>query len=654
MRGFLCQWFESTSPRFLLTIIYKLNLDFMLQVKMQQKIAENPFYGKPAMKQLLNQGKACSSKSSMDSMLDAAWNEAKDNKDLREGFFIICFSIGEITNRQHNLFGKQKVDNGGNAARPQFMWIMSWLRKNNPAQYYKFMFARIINEFVSFFVILACQVRTVKGKKSIDNLNTQTYSALIDHDLDKVAEFISGIILKGSIIDKMMLAKWLVLPRFSKRQKIDRNKEKSGQRDLQEPTKSLMGLKQELLVRLSTILKWEMIQHPNNIEFKGFKAWKKEYNQDLESVLFSTQKIKELDKEQFFNLLNSCPAGARYRIQRRLVDKDGNSKGKWVNNQNVDLAIWFKEWEKFKETKQAEERVLTEKVRQGTSSEEDKAKLKDVAKAAKVNVGGSSLFDQISKLAKGKADITLLHSMLNQIKFEVPVMVIADNSGSMGGLPTFIARLLATVAMLKNPSEDLDNLLITFGSDCKIITDNTKVDIRKNRFITSGYTTTVERLIDRTKDFQWNFNSIAPFINANDGSTNFDSVAKRFAQWIESEPELKQHRMEQLQQYPVIVVVSDGDLNNRHTAVASMAEFQNTMSHYGWNGVTVVWNVHTSQTSRDEFEGIQNVIHYFGYNLGIINQIFTNIHDLDVIDVYTELKSLWLSNRYAPIKNHTL
>jgi hypothetical protein len=629
-------------------------LDFMLQVKMQSKVAENPFYGKSAMKQLLNQGKTCSSKSSMDSMLDSAWKEAKDNKELREGFFIICFSIGEITNRQHNIFGKQKVDNGGNAARPQFMWIMSWLRRNNPTQYYKFMFARIINEFVSFFVILACQIRTLKGKKSINILDTQTYSALTEHNLDKVAEFLAGVVLKGSAIDQMMLAKWLVIPRFSKRQKVNREKVKEGQRDLQQETKRLMLYKSDLLSRLSRIVGWEVIEHPNNKQFKGLIEWKKQYNQSIESVLFSTKQICNLDKEQFFNLLNSCPSGARYRIQRRLMDKDGNSKGKWVSNTGIDLATSFKEWEKFKETKQSEERELVEKVRQGDISEETKVKLEKVKREAKVNVGASSLFDEINKLLNNQGDITLLHSILAKIKFEVPIMVIADNSGSMSGLPTQIARLLTTVALLKNPSEDLDNILITFGSDCKIITDNTKVDVRKNRFVSSGYTTIVDRLIDRTKDFQFNFNNISKFINANEGSTNFDSVAQRFAQWIESEPELKQYRMEQLQQYPVIVVVSDGDLNNRHTAVASMAEFQNTMAHYGWNGVTVVWNVNTSQKARDEFEGIENVIHYFGYNLGIINQIFCNIHDLDVIDVYTELKSLWLSNRYIPIKENTL
>lgn len=626
------------------------------QVKMQQKVAENPFFGQSELKELLNQGKAINNKQAMFNLLDKAWNKCKDSKTLREGFFVTMFSIGEISNRQHNIFGKTKVDNGGNAARPQFMWMMSWLRRNNPTQYYKFMFNRVITEFVSWFVLFAQQVRTLKGKKSINQVDTDTYQALKEHDLTKLAEYTAGRIKQGSLIEKIMIAKWIVLPRFSKRQKINRDRIKeSGGRNLQEVTKSSMLIKQEFLLILSELMNWEVIKHKNNYQFKGFIEWRKEYNQDLESVLFSTKKIVDLDKEQFFNLLNNCPSGARYRIRRRLLDKDNNSKSKWHSKYGFDFAEQFLAWEKFKETKQQEERILAEKVRQGTASEEDKVRLQKVAKAAKVNVGGSSLFDQISLLAQGKGDITLIHSMLNQIKFEVPVCVIADDSGSMGGLPTFIARLLATVVMLKNPSDDLDNLLITFGSDCKIITDNTKVDIRKNRFISSGYTTTVDKLIDRTKDFQWNFNSIAPFISANSGSTNFDSVAKRFAQWIESEPELKQHRIEQLQQISVFVVVSDGDMNSSYSAGASMMDFMSIMRQYGWNGVVVVWNVHTSQLKgKDAFENIPNVIHYFGYNLGIINQIFCNLHDLDVIDVFTELKSLHASNRYALVRENTL
>ena len=631
----------------------------MLQVKMQSKVAENPFYGKSAMKQLLNQGKTCSSKSSMDVMLDSAWKEAKDSKDLREGFFIICFSIGEITNRQHNIFGKQKVDNGGNAARPQFMWIMSWLRKNNPTQYYKFMFARIINEFVSFFVILACQIRTMKGKKSINPLDTQTYSALAEHDLDKVAEFLAGIILKGSIIDKIMLAKWLVIPRFSKRQKVNREKAKEGQRDLQPETKILMLYKSDLLSRLSSIVKWEVIEHPNNKQFKGLIEWKKQYNQTLESVLFSTKQICTLDKEQFFNLLNNCPSGARYRIQRRLLDKDGNSKKKWSSNiasyyvsGTNDLAGWFKEWEKFKETKQQEERILVEKVRQGDVSEDTKVKLEKVKKEAKVNVGASSLKDELERLLAGKADNTLIHSIMNRVQFRVPVFFWVDRSGSMSGRSTQIAKLLTTIGMLKNPSQELDNVFGTFGSDATIHTDLSKTKVTPNRFITSGRTIVVDKLIDRTKDFQWNFSNLSQFIHCNDGSTNVHSIGKRLAEWMESDSLLKQHRMEQLQSYPVMILISDNAFNNGQCPKSSLVKLQTLLAHYGWNGVIVIWDtaVNSDREKSDPFEGLLNVFHYYGWNIGAIDQIFSNIHDLDVLDVYTELKSLWISNRYTAIK----
>ena len=630
-----------------------------LKVKMSA-VNENPFYGKAALKNLLNTGKTVSSKYQMDSLLNQAWNEAKNDKTLREMFFIICFSIGDITNRKHNIF-QQDVDNGGEACRPQMMWILSWIRKNQPSQYYKFMFNRIITEFISWFAILAGQVRTTKGKKNIDSQATETYSALKEHDLNKVAEFIADRLKNGSLIDKIMLAKWLVKPRLSKRQKVNRTtKEKSGTRDLQAITKDNMQTKVNLYRILSELMNWEVIYHPKNIQFKGLENFKKEYNQNLESVLFSTKQICNLDKEQFFKLLNECPSGARYRIQRRLFDGEGQSKQKWFSYiANENLAIWFKEWENFKEVKQQEQRDLTEKVRQGTATIAEKKQLQQVKKEAKVTTGAVSLMDQLKKLMYNQADNLVIQSIMDKIKFEVPVLVISDCSGSMSGLPTWIARLLTTVTMLKNPSPDLDNLLVRFGSSCEFITDNSKGTVRQNRFMTSK-STVVNKLIDRTKDFAWNFNNLSKFVNSNMGGTYFSTVSEKLTSWINEVPEFKQHRIEQLQQYPVIVVVSDGDMNSSYNAESSMMQFMNKMRQLGWNGVIVVWNVkdgvndnHLSQYG-DKFENVPNCIHYYGYNLGIINQIFTNIHDLDVIDVYQDLKSLYASNRYQIIKESVI
>lgn len=635
-----------------------------LQVKMSQ-VSENPFYGKSSLKNLLNVAKTVTSKSQMFSYLEQAWNECKNDKTLREAFYIICFSVGDITNRDHNLFEKQKVDNGGEACRPQMMWILSWIRKNQPSQYYKFMFNRIITEFISWFAILAGQVRTTKGKKNIDTAATETYNVLKEHDLNKVAEFIADRLKNGSLIDKVMLAKWLVKPRLSKRQKVDRTtKEKTGTRDLQQVTKDNMQTKVNLYRILSEIMNWEVIYHPKNIQFKGLEEFKKEYNQNLESVLFSTKQICNLDKEQFFKLLNECPSGARYRIQRRLSTADNQCKGKWFNKQTgTDLGVWFHDWEDFKEVKQQEQRELTEKVRQGTATTSEKKQLQQVKKEAKVTTGAVSLMDQLTKLMTGSQDDLIIQSILDKVDFQVPVLTIADVSSSMSGSyssnnvkPYYIARLLSTLVMLKNPSKDLDNMLVTFGAKADFYTDNSKGITQQNRFMTSK-SIVVDKLIDRTKPFSWNFNNISKFVVPNQGNTNFRTVADKFSEWIEEDQLFKQHRIEQLQQYPVVLVISDGDMNSSSNQASSMMEFMNKMRHYGWNGVVVLWNVKEGvkeDSYDDKFANVPNCIHYYGYNLGIINQIFTNIHDLDVIDVYQDLKSLHASNRYQIIKENVI
>ncbi|MCU9611811.1 hypothetical protein OEK97_28300, partial [Escherichia coli] len=75
--------------------------------------------------------------------------------------------------------------------------------------------------------------------------------------------------------------------------------------------------------------------------------------------------------------------------------------------------------------------------------------------------------DQLEDLMNGKANDLVIQSIIDKIKFEVPVLTISDCSGSMKGLPTFIAQLLTTVTMLKNPSPDLDNMLVRFGNTCE-------------------------------------------------------------------------------------------------------------------------------------------------------------------------------------------
>lgn len=87
-----------------------------------------------------------------------------------------------------------------------------------------------------------------------------------------------------------------------------------------------------------------------------------------------------------------------------------------------------------------------------------------------------------------------------------------------------------------------------------------------------------------------------------------------------------------------------------------MTDFVHKMKQwFGWNGVIVMWDVPKYGDSINKsgyFDNIENVIHISTYNISTINQIFTKIDDLDVIDIYTPLKSLMMSNRYQLVKEY--
>lgn len=632
-----------------------------IKSKMQNKTSENPFYGKNSLLSLMQQSGQKNSRD-VNSYLNAAWKECKDDKTLREAFFIIVFSMGDITNRQHSLFQNKKVDNGGNSMREAFMGAMKWMVKNCPDQYYEFLKADLFRQYSCLFNVLGTQVRTKKGSKVI----TEVVNMLDGVDLVRVAEYVAKIIQSANPVERSLIAKWLVNPRLSKRQGRDRKTgEKKGSRKLQPKTWELSVVRSFFYQELSTIMKWEVVKHKHNLQFVGMRDWKKQYNGELESVLFSSQKIVEFDETQFAKWLNTLPSGARYRVRRRLLDGNNKPKGEWISNFGGDMGQWFLNWENFKDTAQEEQRVLEEKVRQGDKSEETAQKLKNVKKEAKVTTGAETLFSVFEKAVAGRMTPTefnqLAQSIMDKIKFEVPVLVIADRSGSMtshsGGLPMKMAQLATTLTMLKNPSDELDNVVVTFGTGADFYTDRSTGVKKDNRFM-KGEAVTVNKLVDRTADFITNLTTVSTIVRGMNEGTQFDQVAGAFKRWLDSssnEAE-KQVKREAIQSYPVFLVLSDGDLNNGPSASQSMAKFQQDMLQwFGWSGVVVVWNVSTDNKPRhDYFQGMQNVVHYFGFNAGIINTIFSKIHDLDIIDVFTPVKSLHESNRYEPVKQSVL
>lgn len=599
---------------------------------MKKLVYENPFYGKANLLNALT----TSTKNLSIATINAAWKEATDSV-MKALFHIIFFSMGDITNRQHNIFGRKKIDQGGQSANANWITYLIWLLNNQPNQFAKFL--PLIVEYVGLRELVTYQIRN-KGNKVVGSWGLlpliyerkTAYNAL----LDLLITYING----NNPFMKHQVAKFVKIPRFSKRGTTKK-------RELLNPTRAKMEMYANLVTDLSKRMNWEIKEYDTHKVYSGFKSWKKQWDQDLEFILFSTKEINKFDQEQFTNWVNSIPSGARYRVRRRLLTLDDRPKEKWPT-----LAKWFLAWEKGKEKLQQEQRNLELKARTSKLTEAEEVKLAKIKKEAKVTTGASTLFSEINDLLNGKTNEVTLQSIYDKVVFDVPVLPIVDLSGSMQGKPLNIARIASTLALMKNPTRE--NIIIGFGTEATVITDNITAETKPNRFM-KGTEVTFPKLIDHSESFLTNFNRINSILNCNMGGTNFAGIPEVMKKWVDSSPDevTKAQRIEQISDYQVMLLISDGDLNNQSNVSQSFLDFQMKMKQwFGWDGIVVVWDIpkYGEGSKSSYFKNIENVIHLTTFNISTINQVFTKISDMDVIDIYTPLKSLYESNRYDLIK----
>lgn len=605
----------------------------MVKVEFNNK-TENPFYGLRNCLELF-QGKAIT-----ESLLTAAYNEVKDNKEKKEMFFSLLFSIGDITNREHNIFHHNKVDNGGASNREGFYTCVNWLRHTDYVQFLTFLNAGLFNEYSCFDQLFRNRVVTTKGKTSIVKTYNMFSEARYRTDL---AKYVASIVNGNNPFNKHLVAKFLTLPRLGVRH---------GHKHMQESTKQIMLDKCKFLMELSALVGWEYEFHGEYANFYGYRQWRKQYNQDLESVLFSTGRIAEFDEEQFIKWLDKLPAQARFRVKTRvLYSKDGDN-AKWPK-----LALWFDHWEKFKEAKQKEQRVLEEKVRQNTASEADIAKLQKVKKEAKVTVGATSFKELYADILNGRIDKLKLESFGNKVNLPYNTLVIVDDSGSMRGAPFNFAKFLASICLVKNPDDAGRSLMGMFNSNARLLAGiDKKVDTRANSFYRSSFTKiTPQPFVDPTLSLYENYQRIDSFMEAEfrSGGTNIRSIADNFAAMAKQDPQI----LDELQNYPIWTIISDGEWNQLYSPEASLNDFFRTCeSALGYRPFIIAIDVDkygNSTPNMDRFSGIDNFMYIPG-RPEMIEQVLTNFKDMDRFDVYTPLQTLHRSNRYTPVREHTL
>jgi len=600
----------------------------MIKIELN-KSNNNPFYGLSSCLAIMNRPNSVN-----EQLLDSAWNEVMDDRVKREMFFSLLFSVGDITNRQHNIFKGKKVDNGGNAERESFLTIFIWLKDNHPEQFAKFLHAELFNEYSCFDLLFHSRVKTTRNGKVI-----QVYDLLGSREYRHILlEYVYKVINGSNPFNKMLVAKFLTIPRLSKRQ---------GHKKMLPETKEVMKHKALFLMELSKQMGWETPY------FKGYREWRQQYNGSLESVLFSTGKINEFTKDEFLKWFDQLPAQARFRVKNRIL----YSQGEGITPKWAKFQPWLEEWETFKKAKQKEQRVLEEKVRQGQASSEDLKKLEKVKKEAKVTTGATNFNSLYNSILRGGVDKLALESFIqNKVNLPYNSLVIIDDSGSMGGAPFNFAKFIASVCLVKNPDDDARNLIGFFNNRSHWHGFMDKTSSRKNSLLrTQIGQTNVQPLVDPTLSFYDNYQRISKFCEAvyEGGGTYLTSIPNGLKPIIDNNPDF----LDTLKQYPIWTICSDGDINNSWDARESFIEFQSLCKKIlGYVPFVVMIEIQRnsySQLGASKFEGLENIIYIPG-NPAQIEQFLTNFKDMDIFDVYTPLQSLYRSNRYELVRANTL
>lgn len=601
------------------------------------KKSENPFKGLRKCLELANANHVT------EFMLDDAYAEVFMDKDKKALFYSIIFNIGDITNREHNIFRKNKVDGGGQAERENFYTCLNWMIKTDYAQFVKFLNAGLFNEYTCFDHLFRNRISTVKNTTTI---NGQYHMLANPQYREDLANYVVSVINGNNPFNKTLIAKFLTLPRFGKR---------SGHSRMLPETYKVMKDKADFLALLSQKVGWDYQLTPTYCRFDGYRTWRKQYNSDLESVLFSTGKILEFDELEFKNWLNKLPSQARFRVKNRVtysVKDKGSMDLKWPN-----LSKWFAEWEQYKASMQEEQRKLEEKVRQGIAAVEDLEKLEKVKKEAKVTVGANNFKTIYEDICDGKIDWLKVESFLNKINLEYNNLVIVDESGSMTGAPYNFATFLASIMLVKNPDDFGRNMLFTFSHGCRLHSAiNLESDgIPSNRFWGRCNSRQIpsQPFVIPEKSFKENYKRIDSYMRAafQSGGTYPETIATWFAYEFKTNPDL----IDELKNYPVITLISDGDFSSSMGAKQAILDFQKIMEeNVGFCPFIILMEVtRRSHTDARKFEGVDNFL-WINSNPAQIEQVLVNFKDMDMMDVYASLQSMFRSNRYAPVRENIL
>lgn len=500
---------------------------------------ENPYWG---LRNCLTMYQRGAKSQSVD--VNAAFNEL-ENAEQRRMLLRLITSIGDVPGR--TPMGLGKVDNGGNGQREFFRDQIIPATLKHLTEREKDAFAEIVAIYATLDDVVATRVRTSKvNKRNKTSKVVQTINMPQVWGVDRVVRLLTRFV-RGTEMQKYLVAKWLIEPRF--------------RANMRPETRKLHETRFEILVKLSENLNWLVARREGKngsyTSFVGFRNWKREFTRNFESSIFSSGRIKNLDREEFLGFLASLPNDARNRVMLRLQDTE-----KYPHQ-----LEWFNAWKQHKADAQAEVRKLEEERKTaealGADTLEIEDKLRKARKNAKVNAGSTNTTKLFLEALYGRVDELQLEAFVDKVDNPFNFLTIIDESGSMNSgfgtpyAPRDFAAFVATLLFRTNPDIEGSQLLGMFSDRNRWFTGIRKSNLKANSLMRGATTKVRKPLFDPEASFRDNFATMKAFLRAESAGrgTNIASVARNIAQQMHNDPTL----VEGLTNYPVWIFISDGN-----------------------------------------------------------------------------------------------
>ena len=292
-------------------------------------------------------------------------------------------------------------------------------------------------------------------------------------------------------------------------------------------------------------------------------------------------------------------------------------------------------------------------------TQDDEVKLKEVKKEAKVTVGATNFDQMFTEIVAGTIDKVKVQPFLDKVNLPYNTLVFVDDSGSMrgsrhNGITAFdFATFMATICLMKNPDDVGRSLLGFYSSRATLYSTMVSRASTPNTILRAKATPINEPLIKPEEHFLDNLKRIREFAHSvmTSNGTNISAIPRFLHQQLSGDPTM----LEQLQNFPVWTIISDGNWNSGPSAEASINMFMKECENFfGFRPFIIAIDVaSTSSANVSRFQGIDNFM-FIPPNPAQIEQLLTNFRDMDVMDVYFPLEALFRSNRYTPVRDATV